>query len=417
MNAYLTAMKRVLGPAHPDTLTSMMNLATALNLQGKYAEAEEMNREVLEARKRVLGPEHPDTLKSMNNLAMTLNFQGQYAEAEKMCREVLEAMKRVLGPEHPDTLTSMMNLATALNLQGKYAEAEEMYREVLKTRKRVLGPEHPDTLSSMNNLANSLARQLRIEEALAVIDEAIKHNPRQRQFWSNHAYLSFVLDQADQGRKSLAEAMKRHPNPQWVQAYVQQEANRYQRLLVGKQLIGQELDAGEKYIQRAQYHAHMHTFDKAKKDVESALKLDPTLAAKGAYHMLAQICEKQKDWAGKLDAYKQWAAAAPEDPNALNSYAWELLTSKDEALQDAKAALPIAEKTVELTQQKQPAILDTLALAQFKTGMIAEAIATQETALGLLPPNHPSRAEFKARIDEYKQALEKKEEPEAVGTE
>jgi Tetratricopeptide repeat len=40
-----------------------------------------------------------------------LRDQGKYPEAEQMYREVVEVTERVLGKEHPDTLTSMNNLA------------------------------------------------------------------------------------------------------------------------------------------------------------------------------------------------------------------------------------------------------------------------------------------------------------------
>ena len=55
-----------------------------LRRQGRHTEAEAMNREVLEARRDVLGPRHPDTLTTMNNLAITLAEQGRHAEAEAM---------------------------------------------------------------------------------------------------------------------------------------------------------------------------------------------------------------------------------------------------------------------------------------------------------------------------------------------
>ncbi len=48
-------MTRVQGAEHPDTLTRASNLANSLADQGKHAEAEEMQREVLGVRKRVLG--------------------------------------------------------------------------------------------------------------------------------------------------------------------------------------------------------------------------------------------------------------------------------------------------------------------------------------------------------------------------
>jgi hypothetical protein len=60
------------------------NLAASLSHQGKHAEAERIEREVLGARRRVLGEEHPSTLMSANNLAMSLADQRKDAEAEEM---------------------------------------------------------------------------------------------------------------------------------------------------------------------------------------------------------------------------------------------------------------------------------------------------------------------------------------------
>ena len=41
-----------------------------------------------EARQRVLGAEHPDTLSSLSNLAVALETQGKAAEAEALHRQV-----------------------------------------------------------------------------------------------------------------------------------------------------------------------------------------------------------------------------------------------------------------------------------------------------------------------------------------
>ena len=50
-------------------------------------------------RKRVLGAEHPDTLTTGHTLASSLSGQGKYAEAEALEHEVLGVRKRVLGPD------------------------------------------------------------------------------------------------------------------------------------------------------------------------------------------------------------------------------------------------------------------------------------------------------------------------------
>ncbi len=53
-----------------------------------------MQRELLDMRRRVLGPEHPDTLNTMGNLAASLSGQGKHAEAEQMQRELLNVQRR-----------------------------------------------------------------------------------------------------------------------------------------------------------------------------------------------------------------------------------------------------------------------------------------------------------------------------------
>jgi tetratricopeptide (TPR) repeat protein len=168
----LSLRKDVLGPEHPDTLTSMSNLALVLDRQGKYEEAEAMNRQTLAGYEKVLGPEHPHTLTSMSNLASVLGRQGKYEEAEAMHRQELAIFKKVMGPEHPDTLTSMGNLAGVLDSQGKYEEAEAMNRQTLAQRENVLGPEHPDTLTSVYCLAYLLGKQHRVNESLLLYQRA-----------------------------------------------------------------------------------------------------------------------------------------------------------------------------------------------------------------------------------------------------
>ncbi|KAF9770791.1 hypothetical protein IL306_011602, partial [Fusarium sp. DS 682] len=161
----LEVSNKILGKEHPDTLTSMNNLALALQGQGKYKEAKEIHQQTLELKEKVFGKEHRDTLASMNNLANVLDSIGQFEEAEKMHRETLELNEKVLGKEHPDTLTSMNNLASVLKGMGKYEEAAKIHRQTLELKENVLGKEHPNTLSSMNNLASVLDSMGRFEEA------------------------------------------------------------------------------------------------------------------------------------------------------------------------------------------------------------------------------------------------------------
>jgi hypothetical protein len=72
---------------------------------------------VLAVFQQVFGPEHPNTLTTVKNLAIALGAQGKSAEAKRMLREVLVAQHRVLGPKHPDTLATIERLAACVRLR------------------------------------------------------------------------------------------------------------------------------------------------------------------------------------------------------------------------------------------------------------------------------------------------------------
>ncbi|KAE8326165.1 purine and uridine phosphorylase [Aspergillus sergii] len=125
----LELCKQVLGPEHSSTLTSMGNLASTykaqgqwkeaeeleiqvleLRKQGQWKEAEELEIQVLELRKQVLGPEHPDTLTSMGNVAYTWKSLGKIQDALALMENCVELHRNLLGPDHPDAISSSSTL-------------------------------------------------------------------------------------------------------------------------------------------------------------------------------------------------------------------------------------------------------------------------------------------------------------------
>jgi hypothetical protein len=62
----------------------------------------------------VLGADHPQTLTSMSNLAGTLLRMGQPELAEPLFRQALVASERLLGPEHFHTQRVETNLRMTL---------------------------------------------------------------------------------------------------------------------------------------------------------------------------------------------------------------------------------------------------------------------------------------------------------------
>ncbi|KAK2755649.1 kinesin light chain [Colletotrichum kahawae] len=108
----------------------------------------------METRKKVLGEEHPDTLTSMGNLASTYRNQGRWKEAEELEAKELGICSRVLGEEHPDTLTSMANLAFTWKYQERWGDAIQLLQTCVRLRGNVIGVDHPDTTSSASALSD-----------------------------------------------------------------------------------------------------------------------------------------------------------------------------------------------------------------------------------------------------------------------
>jgi len=121
--------------------------------QGRWKEAETLGIQVMETMKKVLGSEHPDTLTSISNLALTYWNQGRWKEAETLGIQVVETRKKVLGSEHPETLISMGNLAFTWKSQGRVEDALALLQNCLHLQQQILGPDHPNTSNTRTTLS------------------------------------------------------------------------------------------------------------------------------------------------------------------------------------------------------------------------------------------------------------------------
>ena len=79
----------------------------------------------------------------------------------------------------------------------------------------------------------------------------------------------------------------------------------------------------------------------------------------------------------------------------------------------AKLALEAARRANELTNAKSYLVLDTLAVALYRTGDFAEAASTEEKALEQLKaevknPSHPYFKSFKEQIEKFRKAAAEK---------
>lgn len=146
--------------------TRLLNAAGVyLVYRARTGEAERLLIQALSIREQLLGPDHPDTATSLNNLARLYQMRGRYEQAESLYVRALEIREEKLGPDHPRTAQSLHNLAELYHVQGKYEQAEPLYVRALAIRKRSLGINHPDTASSREKLASLYRMQGKEERA------------------------------------------------------------------------------------------------------------------------------------------------------------------------------------------------------------------------------------------------------------
>jgi non-specific serine/threonine protein kinase/serine/threonine-protein kinase len=215
----LSQQRELLGNDHPDTLSTMNDLAAVYVFQRRLADAEILYRESL-ATRRLLGPHRIDTLQTQNALADVYIGHKRYVEAESLLVEALGGLRQALGDDdprtraamrtlgrvyrlqdklddaspllqqlfdadrkadgkwHPETLDTMFELAELYRQQHRYSEAEHLFRETIGTRGQVLGIDHPKTFEAIEGLAYMLAQLGRWEEAEALHHDALDASRR-----------------------------------------------------------------------------------------------------------------------------------------------------------------------------------------------------------------------------------------------
>ena len=122
---------------------------------------------------------------------------------------------------------------------------------------------------------------------------------------------------------------------------------------------------------------------------------------------LAALHLKTEDVAGADATMADFMERYANDAQTLNGLAWQILTEWDQY--PDRYARMMSERACVLTEaandQVRSMYLDTLALAQFRTGDVALAVETQQVAVDLLPQDQLD-PEMVQRLAEFKSALE-----------
>ena len=133
----------------------MENLGAALWYQGRYAEAEQEYRQLLDVERRVSGTRSPSNSDSDGQSGIGHPGAGSPGRSRADVSRSCGHRAACAGARTPGPPRWYDGLANSCSSEGRLAEAEKLYREALGIRLRTLGPEHRETLESQVHLVET----------------------------------------------------------------------------------------------------------------------------------------------------------------------------------------------------------------------------------------------------------------------
>jgi tetratricopeptide (TPR) repeat protein len=142
--------------------------------------------------------------------------------------------------------------------------------------------------------------------------------------------------------------------------------------------------------------------DEAIVHLTEALRLDPHSAK--AHNYLGYALMKTRKINEAITHFEEALRLQPDWIEPMNNLAWFLAASKETTIHNTDKAIRLAQRACELTNYKEPHLLDTLAVAYAAAGDFSRAIKTAEKALELCrsPEQNTLKEEIESRLVLYK---------------
>ena len=329
-----------------------MTLGETYGKLGLFEDAERHLRMARSILVEQLGDEHADTLRSSRVLARLLRLSGKHEEAKSILQATAEIQRLTLGEAHRDTLTTLNELAQALIGPRRLEEARAIQERTLAIQRRILGEEDPDTLRTKVDLGSVLRELGFAEEARNLLAETLE--VCERTLGEEHPCTTAAMIGYGRTRENLGE-------------YLQAE-ELFRRAY--------ELDCRILGTDHTETQIPMNSLVRVLRAQNKEEEVRPLVAA-------------------RIARLKRLAEGDADNPYTWHAYAWELLSREPASIQDILGAQKAAERAVELSNERDASLLQTLARAQRASGRINDSLATERKALAIsLPPGTYSTREL-----------------------
>ena len=223
--------------------------------------------------------------------------------------------------------------------------------------------------------------------ALLALNDGAKAAPKDLRLQLARApLLAEVLD-VQGGLKAIAEAIEavgdRAPLYR-AQAVLLGRAKKLEESAASlKQAVALDGDLGTRLQLGAVYH-QLGKIPEALAEYEAVAAAPDPMMSGAACAALGALLIDVKRWKEAEAVLQKGIAMAPTRAELVNNLAWLYVTEESD-LRNPPRALELALKAVAMTEERNAAILDTLAEAYFATGNVPKAIETARKATALAP--------------------------------
>ncbi|HEY3864353.1 MAG TPA: tetratricopeptide repeat protein [Verrucomicrobiae bacterium] len=266
-------------------------------------------------------------------------FLGRALENEGQINAALSEYKEALRLR-PDFAPAHTMLGLLLSKENKLDEAIRHYQAALKSE--------PESDAAQTDWGMALALQGRWQESIAHYKEAVRWNPASAEAHSGLGLACIKTGNMAEGTAELRAALKLNPSD------AQTRSN-----------LGQALNQQQQWAEAAEYLRPLAESEPSNSVAQFQYGLD--------LEHLGQTREA-------VNHYEAALRQNPDLPDALQHCAWIAATDSQPGLRDGAKAVRMAARACELTGQKRPSMLLTLAAAYAEAGRFGEAVSTAEKA-------------------------------------
>jgi tetratricopeptide (TPR) repeat protein len=193
LSAALAQQRLIYGDVNEDTAATLKELADAVDQDGDLKSAIPLMQHAVAVQRKLRGTApHPALAEAINDLASMLEDNNQYDQAEAMFNESLAMMRRLYGNKHPYIATTLTNLALLSMKKGDLARSEATYREVLEMQRELLGDNHPDVAETLSKIAFVQYESGNKRQGLATLGESLQMY--QRLFPGDHPEVARIMN-------------------------------------------------------------------------------------------------------------------------------------------------------------------------------------------------------------------------------